>query len=398
MFGPYSRILRAPHVRSRLGAVFLSSMPLGMLSLAIVLCAHEWTGELRAAGLLSGLFGLGNAVGLTLQGWLVDRRSARTVILMTGSTCSSALLGFVAAGVFGAPLWVVAAAGGVAGLSVPAITAAVRSWLPGVFADDGVRGTSYALLSALFRGAVTLGPLLVSAAMVLGGPEIAVVLAALLIMAATCLFSFAGPRTAAQKPAASAPGEDSGTFLTPGLLTLLVSAGFIGFAVGVIAVAVPGVMTSAGASVLAGLAFAALALGELLAALGFGARNWPGQRRTQLLVAQPLVACMAVLVFLAGPHPWFLVLVMFAAGVVRAPVSILQSSLLDDVTPKTHLGRSYSALVAVTLVSHAAGSAAAGVLADRAGAHQALLAPVITLLLASLWIAMRYPTLKTSSR
>ncbi|WP_150460126.1 MFS transporter [Nesterenkonia ebinurensis] len=394
MFRAYLHILGTPHVRSRLAAVFLSSMPLGMLSLAIVLCVQGWTGELRAAGVLSGLFGAGNAAGLSIQGPLIDRYGAHKVVLTLGSACTLTLFGFVALGALDAPLWSTAAVVTAAGVSVPAITTAVRSWLPEVFSEDTVRATSYALLSALFRGAVTIGPLLVSASMLLYGAEIAVMLAAGLILVATGIFSFLG-RRGIQREAAPMTGEPRPRFsLSPGLWTLLVSAGLLGFAVGVTAVAIPGVMTSAGVAAMAGVAFGALAFGEMLAALGFGARTWRGQRPTQLLVSQSMVVIIAVLIFVIAAQPWFLVLVMFIAGAMRAPVSILQSSLLDEVMPKGHLARSYSALVAVTLISHSVGSASAGLLADHIGAHAVLLVPVLALALGSIWIAARYSTLR----
>lgn len=394
MFRSYSHILGFPHVRSRLAAVLLSSMPLGMLSLAIVLCVQEWTGELRAAGLLSGLFGVGNAVGLTVQGSLMDRYGAQKVVLSAGTFCSLALLGFVTSGVTGAPLWVTGSVILVAGVTVPAITAAVRSWLPTVFAEDSVRSSSYALLSALFRGAVTIGPLLVSASMLLYGAETAVLLAAALILAATVVFSCLGEPESQAQPVSRESRRPRGLNLSAGLVTLLVSAGFIGFAVGTINVAVPGVMTAEGLSALAGVAFAALALGEMVTALGFGSRSWRGQRRTQLLVTQSMVTVSALVVFAVATNPWLVVIAMLGAGAVRAPVSILQSSLLDDVMPKAHLARSYSLLVAVTLVANAAGNAAAGLLSDHMEARHVLLVPVVALGLGSLWVASRYRTLQ----
>lgn len=254
----------------------------------------------------------------------------------------------------------------------------------GVLAEGRSRETSYALLSALFRAAVTIGPLLVSAAMLLHGPEAGVVLAAVLIMVAALVFSCSGGGVVGPQAAPPAPASAPAAGLSPGLLTLLVSAGLLSFAVGVTAVAVPGVMESSGAAALA------------LAALLFGARPWPGRCRNQLLFVQPLVAGVAVLVLLAAGQLWLLVLVMFLAGAARAPVSILQSSLLDHVTPRVRLARSYSMLVGVTLVSHAFGSAAGGVLADQVRAGQALVVPALALGEGSAWTIFRRRTLRAA--
>lgn len=393
MLGAYSSVLLAHRVRSRLVAVFVSAMPLGMLSLTIVLCVQEWTGSLRAAGSVSSLFGLGNAVGLGLQGWLMDRVGSRTVAMTAGGVCTAALAGFALAGAHGGALWKVTLLAGVAGVSIPAITTAVRAWLRFTFSNESLRARSYALLAALFRGAVAIGPVLVSLALILHGPTLAVGMAAVMIMAATLVYVLTGDRqTQYRVSEPNAPRE--GPLVSAGLRTLLVAAGFAGLAVGVTAVAIPGVMTAAAAAALAGVAFAALALGQVLGALVFGSRSWPGPRWLQLPVIQTIAALVAVAVFLVSQQPWLLVLVMLIAGFTMAPISVLKSALLDDVAPPRALARSYSMLVATGLVSAAAGNALAGNLSELTGVHGLLLLPPITLGLASAWTASRHHTLK----
>ncbi|WP_120004981.1 MFS transporter [Nesterenkonia muleiensis] len=397
MLGAYSPVLRTHQVKPRFAAVFLSAVPLGMLSLTIVLCVHEWTGELMAAGLISGLFGLTNAVGLIIQGPLIDRCGSRPVVMTAGGICAAALLGFGTVGSFGGPLWIIAAMAAAAGMSVPAITTSVRSWLPGVLSEDSDRAASYALLSALFRSAVTVGPLLVSVALLMHGPELAVMIAALLIVAATVVFSFTGERPLRTRAVALSTGSRGRAAYSPGLRTLLIAATLAGLAVGVTSVAVPGIMNSSGVAAIAGAAFGALALGEMLGALVFGSRTWPGQRRVQLPIIQTLVALVALLVFLSSQQPWLLVTAMFGAGIIRAPVSIVKSALLDQVVPAAGLARGYSMLVATGLVSSATGNAIAGLLADHVGVDNLLLVPVLTLALASAWTASRYRTLNTAT-
>lgn len=369
-------------------------MSLGMMSLAIVFSVQEWTGGLGAAGLLSGVFGLGNAIGLSFQGALIDRLGARSVVLIAGTSCFIALVSFVAAGTLQLSIWFMGVLALVGGIAVPAITVAVRSWLPEVYPTDEVRAASYSLLSALFRAAVTIGPLLVSVAMLIWAPGIAVIIAALMILAATIVFGFSG----GHRPPSRSNSQDRPANVritqVPGLWTIFVSAGFIGLAGGITAVAIPGVMSTADAAALAGVAFAALAWGEMLSALGFGSRRWPGHRGAQLIIMQSAVVLIAVLVFLAAGQPWLLVPLMFVAGLARAPVSVLQSALLDDLALRVHLARSYSLLVAVTLVSSSAGSSVSGLLADRLGAQNVLLLAAAAVALGWAWTATWYRTLK----
>lgn len=389
MFGAYSPVLLTSRARPRLVAVFLSAVPLGMLSLTIVLCVQQWTGALSAAGSISALFGLGNAIGLSVQGPLMDRVGSRPIVVGSGGICTASLLGFGVAGTLGGPLWIVAVMAGIAGVSVPAITTAVRAWLSFALSDDALRSTSYALLSALFQGAVTIGPVLVSFSLIVHGPVVAVGIGALMILTATIVFALVSEGRESQR--SLRPDTRRGTRLapSPGLTTIFVAAGLDGLAVGITAVAIPGVMTDAGVAVLAGFAFAALALGEVLGALVFGTRLWPGRRRVQLPVVQAAVTVAAVLVYLASEQPWLLVLVMFGAGLTGAPGSILKSTLLDDVADKATIARSYSLLVAVGLVSGAAGNALAGQLVGQTGVRGVLVLPPFALGLATIWVALR---------
>ncbi|MEN5072553.1 MFS transporter [Isoptericola cucumis] len=343
------------------------------------------------AGSISGLFGLGNALGLSVQGSLMDRVGQRPVVLAAGATCTVALASFGLAGAFGGPVWLVAVLAGLAGVTVPAITTAVRAWLAIALLDEGHRGASYALLSALFQTAVTVGPVLVSLSLLVRGPVLAVGAAAVMTLAATVLYSVTGsghgPPHLARAP------QVTSSLWTPGLVTLLVAAGLEGVAAGMTAVAVPGVMTEAGSAPLAGVGFAALAIGEVLGALVFGSRTWAGSRGVQLPVVQCGAAPVAALVCLASPQTWLLVIAMCGAGVAIAPSSVLKSALLDVVGDEAAVARSYSLLVAAGLVAAAAGNALAGLLVESTGVNGLLAFPVLALALATAWTAARRRTL-----
>lgn len=393
LFSAYLLVGLTNGIRPRLVAMFLSAVPLGMLSLTIVLCVQEWTGALSAAGSISALFGLGNAIGLSVQGPLMDRVGSRPIVIAAGTICTAALLGFGTAGTLGGPLWVVAVTAGIAGVSVPAITTAVRAWLSYTLTDESLRGTSYALLSALFQGAFTIGPVLVSLSLIVHGPVAALGVGALMILSATIVYAFTTDEQAPRAVAPRSVARDARMARSPGLQTILVAAGLDGVAAGMIAVAIPGLMTNAGVAALAGVAFTALAAGEVLGALAFGSRTWPGPRSVQLPVVHAAAAAVAVLIYLTSEQPWLLVIVMFGAGLTGAPGSILKSTMLDDVAAKAVIARSYSLLVAVGLVSGAVGNALAGQLVDHTSVTGLLFFPPFALALSAIWIVLRARTL-----
>jgi MFS family permease len=408
VFDPYPPVFRIRRVPSRLTAVFLSAMPLGMASLTLILCVQEWTGSLRAAGWISGLFGAGNAIGLAVQGPLMDRFGSRPVVLATGEICTASLVTFVVTGNLRSSLMIPAAVAAIAGLCVPAITTAVRAWLPAAVEDASYRRASYALLSALFQSATAIGPVLVSLAVILSGPTLGIWFAAVMILTATAVYSLPGHRWELKATERRGTPVDEGgpgpharrptparSFrrLPPGLLTVLVAAGFEGLAVGIVAVAVPGVMTAANVAALAGIAFGAQAAGEVLGALAFGAGRRSRDQGTRLPLVQTAVAMTALLVFAVSSFPWLIVAGMFLTGLMGAPRSIIESTVLDDVAPQAALARSYSSLVAVGLASGALGNALAGQLADTTGPRGLLAVPTVVLAAAAIWTASRRRTL-----
>lgn len=152
MSHPSLRLLRTSEVTVRLSAVFVSAITIGMMSLTVVLCVVRWTGSFALAGAAGGLFSLGNAAGIALQGRLLDRARAGVVLSVAGAVCLASIVTFVAAGLVGAPPAVVLAAAAVAGCSVPALTAAVRAWLPAVLHTEHERTVLRAAVGGLPGG------------------------------------------------------------------------------------------------------------------------------------------------------------------------------------------------------------------------------------------------------
>lgn len=381
---PYLALLRRGDVLARFGAVFASAVALGMMSLTVVLCVTEWTGSLALAGAASGMFSLGNAAGVALQGRFLDGARGRAVLRAAGTTCVVAIAVFVAAGSRSGPTALVLASAGAAGVSVPALTAAVRAWLPRVLHDDGVRAASYALLSVAFQAAIAVGPLVVSACLLLAGPEVAAVVAAALVGTATVLYLATTRERRAPVPAARPlPPAAHGRFFTPGLLLVLGVIGVLGACFGSLLVTVPATMTARGTPALAGVAMAAVAVGEVVGALVYGARRWRASYATRLVVVLALLgASYATAAMVAGTTP-ALVAAVALSGAATGPAAIMLSALVDHVVDPGSVARGYAALVSANLVAIAAGSALTGLVADHLAPAALLAAPAALSVLAA---------------
>ena len=382
MSHPYQLLFRTPSLKLAYLSVLLSAIPLGTITLGLVLSVEAWTGSLSIAGSITALFTLGNAVGLTAQGLLLDRLGDRLVIVAAGVVSGSALGMVAVAGPSLAPL-PLSVLVFLAGLSVPAITTAVRRSLPLLTDDPAVRSAGYAALSVMFQVAFTVGPLLVSlAVLVTGRASTALLLAAFMIVTAAAVFGFAVPVQHTTRHGSAGTAGARPTALRP-LLALYGVAALTGVATGMTTVAVPAVTQVAGLVAVAGVAFAASAVGDVTGAVVFGSRRWPLTERQQLGIALLAAGCLAVVVFLASGTLWLLVLAIGVGGVLGAPVSIRLSSLLDDLAGPETLGRAYAVLVSVGLVAAAGGTSLAGQLSQWLEPRQLLLGPPALLLVAA---------------
>ncbi len=372
-------------------SVYAGALPLGILNLALLLFVKQRTGSIEVGGVVIAGFGLGNAVGLLLQGRFLDRGAPRRTIGGAGLLCTCMLVvsAFCAPPRVPAPFYV--ALVGIAGATVPAVTTFVRSSLPTLIADAGERASAYALLAVLFQAAIATGPLLVAGTLLFAGPMTAILGAAGAVLVATAarLLAAVGLRTPRRGPRTRAGGRAR---LSAGLGTVVSVGACVGIATGITSVAVPAAAIAHGHSVISGLAFGALAIGDLCGGMVVGgrlSRAWPVTARLERsLIAAAIVSTLAAA---ATSRPILLVPVLFLGGVVGAPVGITLSTLLDHVVDRRHLAGAYAMLVSGGLAAAAVGSALAGGAVGIAGPAGLLLCGGGVLVLADVWaIARRY--------
>lgn len=379
MLQPYRKLWSTPAVVPALSAVFVSALPIGMAGLAIILSVQQWTGSLQWAGTLAGVFGAGNAVGLLIQGRLLSGRSPATLIMIMGLVSAAGFAALIMIGYAGGPQVIMIGVVAISGLTVPAITTAVRAWLPGVIIDPAGRTAGYALLAVLFQGAVLIGPLLVSLAVAIAVPAAGLGLIAVLMLGSAVLFrSAVRSRTPIARSTEAA--RSGSRWWRGGLGWLLGINVSVGLAAGVTAVAVPGVTSAAGLAFLAGAVASAAALGDVAGALGYGARVWPGRALTRVAVVAAIAALVATAAWAVARLPWLLLVTGFGGGLLGAPLSVLLSGLLDRMVPAPDLARGYSSLVCASLLASAAGSGLAAAALPYLGVRGLFLLPPVALL------------------
>jgi MFS family permease len=342
-----------------LGSVFAGATAIGMLDLALLLFGRQLTGSLGAAGVVTGAFGVGNAVGLPLQARLIDRFGLVRVLAPAGLLCGGLLLG-PAVGLTSRAPAALAVVTALAGLCLPAATAGTRVLLRDLVAEPAVRPAGYALLAVLFQLGLLNGPLLVAGLVAVTGPRAAVVAAGGLACASGVL--------PALSPAARGPGVPRKTTHAarptsyPGVRTLVTGAAGTGLAAGLTGVGVPAVALARGVPALSGVLLSLASVGMLLGGLAWGARPRRATSR-HLMCGQVGVAAAALGVAVStGWLPAFGV-GLFLGGACAAPVSVTASGLLDTVAGRPVLARAYALMVCVQLLGSSAGYVLGGSLA-----------------------------------
>jgi MFS family permease len=377
----YGRLLRhGPASRPFLFAA-LARLTLSMTPLGVLILVEEERGTYALAGLVSGVYAIGAALGTPLWGRLMDRSGQVRVLVPTALTSATLLVVLALATTRGAPDHVLLAIAAGVGVSYPPIGPALRSSFRIVLPDPGARRVAFALDATSVELAFVLGPLLLSALLLPGTAALPLLVTAGLLGVGGvgyCLTGVARRANAATQQAAA--GHDGST-TTDGPRSAVTAAGVpvvlavmlvisIGF--GQLDTSMAGTADLAlGSTERVGVLFAAIAGGSALGGLAYGARSWTlSERRAVprlLAVFAVLLVVLAVLLATGTTQLYILLPVLFLTGLTIAPTLIMQQALLDQLVPPARLNEAQSFLSASNTAGAALGTAIAGVVIDVAG-------------------------------
>lgn len=366
----YAAVLSRPAVRGPAFGAVLGRIPAGMSPLALLLLLHARLGSFAFAGLVVSCYGLAAAAGMLAAGRLVDHRGA--AVLMYGAAMSAAgLLGVIAAAVHGDRAWALAAAV-LAGAAAPPLVSCLRAVLARMLDDPAELSAAFSLDTVTTEAVFLLGPVLVSAAVAVAGPEAALAACAVLTLAGSVIFARAARSCLIPVARRARPGPGSVPRLSGGQAAVLAAAGVQMLAIGFVEVGVTARAVAAGAPALAGVLLAAWAAGSIAGGLIFGARRWPGSSRQQC-GALLCVTAIGFAVLSAAPSLRVLGLLMPVAGLAVAPLAAGLAQMTSSSAPAHARTGAFTWLAAAGTVGGAVGYGAAGAVTDGAGPGAALL-------------------------
>lgn len=330
----------------------LGRLPFVTLPVAALLLVDDRSG-LGRAGLASGAVSLGaGLIGIVVGRRLDGPRSGRLLIALTLAHIPAVALFIAVAG--DRRLLVLGPAAFLAGCTVPPVAPVVRALLAQrtrqsdaqrVFAYDSIA------VEVTWIG----GPLIVSLAVLVAGPALAVALSPL----------FAAVGVAAvfrQRPGGAREESGSGPWLTRPVVQLLLSFAVAGMAFRVVIIAIAAVAKAQGHADASGLLLSVWAVGSLIGGVMAARGGMPSTFALGMALAATIGA-----VGLGTGSIWATGALVFVSGVPTAPF-VASLNALVSVTVSEHAhARAFAAMQAGSTLFSAAGAAVGGVVIDRFG-------------------------------
>jgi MFS family permease len=361
----YAAFFRLPDVARLLSIALIARMPVGMMSLSMLLHLREVSGSFAFAGGMVGTYLVAMASTAPIQGRLIDRYGPRGVLVATGIVHPSALGLLLFATPLHLPLTAIAPLAMVAGAFVTPISVLTRTLWRHRFEDPGQRRTAFAIDSVLIEINFTVGPALIALALLLGTPADAFGLTWLVATIAAPLFVLSGAPHYWKRTT----GEDRhllGPLTEPKLLVAYATSVALTFAFGMLEVGYPGFAVRAGVLALGGALLAICSIGSAIGGLAYGGLHFalPLERQLpRLLLAFAVPVGAQALV----ATPWQLATLAFIAGLLIAPALTALSLLVTQYAPARYATEAFTWMSTCIVTGVGAGMAVGGQLVEAVG-------------------------------
>jgi hypothetical protein len=384
-------LISSPGALRILAISIVARLPLAMLGIALLVHVVHLTGSYAAAGIVSGANAVALGVGGPLLGKLVDRRG-QTAVLILGGCVSGTLLGAMASLPVGAPLPLLVALAVAIGLTVPPLGACVRALLPLLVPDPSAAPAVYAVETSAVEFTWVVGPPLALGLAAVLSTGVALAVAGSILAAGTAVFALE-PASRSWRPEAGAVRPRGGALRVPAMQTLVMVFLAIGALCGAVEVGAAAAAAALGSSPAAGPLLGLWGLGSLTggvitARLGGGARGAAGLSLVLAGLAAGHLASVAATGSLVA-----LGAVLLVAGAALAPAFASVYAMVERVAPAGAVTEAFAWLGTAMAMGGAAGSAAAGIMADSSGPAAAFALAGAAGVLAALAAVLRAHTL-----
>lgn len=369
--GTYRDLLRVPGVLNVTASQLFARLPLGILSLGILLHVQGLTHSYALAGSVVASVGAGEAIAMPVTARLAGRVGVARTLVAAAVVNALSTLGLALAG---PSALLLTALGVLAGASMPPLMPVVRALYPRMVSDDEVRAL-FALDTTAQELIWVIGPVAATFLASAISTAVPLVLCAAVTLIGTVWFLVGSHRL---HPAKAVSAVTFGRVLlhravfVAMVASLALVASFTALEVGIIAA-----LGSDGAT--AGAAIASASVGSLIGGLVFG------HRRIGLVGVVAALAGVSVGVALYGAADGlvlqFAALVLSGVGFAPA-MSAMHLMVSREVGPHVAT-EAFGWLSSAAIVGGALGTAIAGVATDAYGPRGAVVVSVVMSVLAA---------------
>ncbi len=378
----YAALLRLPDVARILALTFVARMPVGTLTLSMLLHVRAMTGSFAVAGSTVGAYLTASALSSPFIGRWVDRRGPVAPLVVTGVLYPASIGTLLFADRAGLSLAAMHVAAASAGAFAPPIVGITRTMLRQRFTDERLRRSAFALDSVLVEMVFTVGPLLVAAMLALASPRAALAMAWCFTLAAVPAFALSRAlhylhteRHAARR--LLGPLADR-KLLAIYALTIAIAVGFGAFEVGY-----PGFGVALGAASLGGVLIAVNSVGSALGGLAYGGMTLgmsPQRIAPRLLASMVIPLALHATTLNLG----ILCVLAFLTGTLIAPALTSVMLMISAHAPSRYATEAFTWSSTCILGGIGAGTVIAGRIVDAYGPQATMLFAACTMTIATL--------------
>jgi MFS family permease len=393
-------VLGLPTARAIAISTFLARLPKAMVPIAVVYFIHAVTGSYLLAGTVTAVIAIGDAATAPLQGRLVDRFGRGVVLIPSSILYAVGLLGLiVAARAERVSNLAVIACGAVVGIAFPPVSSAVKTVWALITADEARLAAAYTVESLIQQVLFLVGPLVVSGFLLAGSSSLPLAVAAVLTVLGTVAFT----RISRQFASRSVPRARGakGAIRSRLVRDLIATTWLQGLLFGILPIALPLLASVAGTPPAGAWLLTALAVGGLLGTFGSISPTSDVQsalaRYARLIArfAVPMVLLAAVGQFSTPATIPLALCVLLAAGCFLTPIAASSYLIVGTATPADQRNEAFAWLSTAQACGSAAGSAIAGLTAERSGPGLTMVLPVLAVAAAA--VVARWRLLTTSN-
>lgn len=367
--GAYRALLANTDARVLAGAAVVSRIATPVLSLCLLLATRTATGSYAKGGVVLAGYAVALALFQPVTGRLADRGGLRVVLLSSLAVNACGYAALIAALTLRAPVLVLIGCTVVLGASTPPLGPAIRGRWAAVVPEELLK-TAYALDAVINESTVIVGPLLVTALVIVVPARFIILIAGLGV--ACGILVMVRPRAGGNPPEVhlgAARRSLRGPLAHSEVPKVLGVLFFDTLSYGCLIVGITAVATGHHFPGAAGVLIAVLSAGVVISGLIYGAHPWKAHHRTILAA----LYAAGGLLFASGAYVSNLVLlgaVLLVLGSVGGPRDTLVQFVLGDATPPEERTEAFAWLSTVTWLGYALGTSLAGQL-NGAGSSQA---------------------------